>query len=154
MQGAMSPAFTATKLAWTKANEPHVFERAASLLLPGSYVNWWLTGEMGMDAGDASGTALLDTRTRKWDEAAAALVDAKVAAMLPRLLAPSEPVGLLRHDRTAELGLPKECGPVTVSAGSGDNACAALGAGMTHDGQEDPARPRRDAVGGVSPERL
>ena len=40
--------------------------RLATVLLPHDYLNFWLTGEKVMEYGDASGTALLDVRKRKW----------------------------------------------------------------------------------------
>jgi xylulokinase len=40
-----SPAnFTASKLAWVKANEPKIFEQIAKILLPGDYIAMQLTG--------------------------------------------------------------------------------------------------------------
>ncbi|MDQ1332450.1 MAG: xylulokinase [Bacteroidota bacterium] len=37
--------FTATKLAWVKANEPHLYEKIHMILLPGDYLALRLTGE-------------------------------------------------------------------------------------------------------------
>eukprot|EP00955_Chlamydomonas_euryale_P081216 363545-Chlamydomonas_euryale.AAC.3 len=130
----MVPAFTASKLLWTKRHEADVFDAATSLLLPASYVGYWLTGERGMDAGDASGTGLLDVSARAWDGAAATRVDARARGMLPPLLAPSERLGYVRDGPLQAMGL-LHGQRVVVSAGSGDNACAALGAGVIRDGQ-------------------
>ena len=43
------PSFTATKLLWLKRHEPEAFQRARHLLLPASYINYWLTGNMAME---------------------------------------------------------------------------------------------------------
>ena len=43
------PSFTATKLLWLKRHEPEAFQRACHLLLPASYINYWLTGNMAME---------------------------------------------------------------------------------------------------------
>ena len=43
-------------------------QRLATVLLPHDYLNFWLTGEKTMEYGDASGTALLDVRKRKWSQ--------------------------------------------------------------------------------------
>lgn len=127
-------SFTATKLLWLKRHEPEVFAATRRVLLPGSYVNYWLTGEAAIDAGDASGTGLLDVAARRWDARAAAAVDAALLDKLPRLLGPSERVaGALRPEAAAALGLLQE--GVVVAPGSGDNAMSALGAGVTRDGQ-------------------
>ncbi len=67
---AVLPGFTASKILWLKKNEPENYERLATVLLPHDYLNFWLTGEKVMEYGDASGTALLDVRKRKWADAA------------------------------------------------------------------------------------
>ncbi|RFS16232.1 xylulokinase [Emticicia sp. C21] len=38
--------FTASKLAWVKANEPHIFEQCDKIMLPGDYIAMMLTGEI------------------------------------------------------------------------------------------------------------
>ena len=38
--------FTASKLAWVKANEPHVYEQCDKIMLPGDYVAMMLTDEI------------------------------------------------------------------------------------------------------------
>lgn len=37
--------FTASKLAWMKANEPHLFEQVDKIMLPGDYIAYKLSGE-------------------------------------------------------------------------------------------------------------
>jgi xylulokinase len=63
---AVLPGFTASKILWLKKHEPKNYARLATVLLPHDYLNFWLTGEKVMEYGDASGTALLDVRRRKW----------------------------------------------------------------------------------------
>src|SRR5580704_17030456 len=67
---AMLPGFTAPKILWLKRKETKNFARLASVLLPHDYLNFWLTGNKAMEYGDASGTALLDVRKRRWSQAA------------------------------------------------------------------------------------
>src|ERR1044071_1985552 len=67
---AVLPGCTASKILWLKKNEPENYERLATVLLPHDYLNFWLTGERVMEFGDASGTALLDVRKRKWSREA------------------------------------------------------------------------------------
>src|SRR5258706_9341800 len=66
---AILPGFTASKILWLKKHEPNNFARLTTVLLPHDYLNFWLTGEKVMEYGDASGTALMDVRKRKWSEA-------------------------------------------------------------------------------------
>ena len=64
----MLPGWTAPKILWLKQNEPENFESVDSILLPHDYINFWLSGEKRMEYGDASGTGLLDIKTRQWCE--------------------------------------------------------------------------------------
>src|SRR5215471_6041333 len=58
--------FTAPKLLWVQKHEPEIYKRARNVLLPKDYVRYRLTGELGMDKADGSGTMLFDLRKRTW----------------------------------------------------------------------------------------
>lgn len=123
----LAPAvgFTASKILWLKRREPGRYARLATVLLPHNYLNYRLTGRLHMEYGDASGTGLMDIRTRRWDEAAVAAVDPDLAGKLPPLCPPAEPVGEMRKDLAARFGF----GRVLVAAGGGDNMMGAIGTG-------------------------
>jgi len=93
---AVLPGFTAPKILWLKNHEPKNFERLASVLLPHDYLNFWLTGEKTMEYGDASGTALLDVRKRKWSSPVLEAIDSGLSSKLPPLLASDKPAGALQ----------------------------------------------------------
>ena len=128
---AVSPGFTAGKILWLKNHEPKNFARLASVLLPHDYLNFWLTGEKVMEYGDASGTALLDVRKRKWSGAVLEAIDADLASKLPRLISSDQPAGTLQASTAKQLGLQPD---VLVSAGGGDNMMGAIGTGNTREG--------------------
>jgi D-xylulose kinase len=128
---AVLPGFTASKILWLKKNEPKNFARLATVLLPHDYLNFWLTGHKRMEYGDASGTALLDVRKRKWCEAALLAIDADLASKLPPLQPSDQPAGQLQPATAKTLGLSTE---VLVSAGGGDNMMGAIGTGNTREG--------------------
>jgi len=46
-----------------------------------------------MECGDASGTGLLNTKSREWDESAAAMIDDGLLSKMPPLIAPTDTVG-------------------------------------------------------------
>ena len=71
---SMRTGYTAPKIRWLADHEPLNYEKSAAFLLPHDYLNFWLTGEKRMEYGDASGTALMDVRARKWSEKACAAV--------------------------------------------------------------------------------
>ena len=123
---AMLPGYTAPKILWLKQNEPGNFRATRSILLPHNYLNFWLTGEKHMEYGDASGTALLDVRSRKWCEPLIDFIDPSVGAMLPPVESSRKPAGLLRETLRSEWGLGAN---ILVSAGGGDNMMAAIGTG-------------------------
>src|SRR5882762_912741 len=114
---AVLPGFTAPKILWLKKNEPKNFARLATVLLPHDYLNFWLTGEKTMEYGDASGTALMDVRKRKWSMAAIEAIDPELAGKLPPLTASNLPVGRLQKATARTLDLNAD---VLVSAGGGD----------------------------------
>ena len=124
------PGFTAGKILWLKRHEPGNFERLRTVLLPHDYLNLWLTGRRTMEYGDASGTALMDVRRRRWSEEVAAAIDTALIEKLPFIHPSDEPAGYLRSEAAERLGLRD----VLVSAGGGDNMMGAIGTGNTRPG--------------------
>lgn len=123
---AMLPGYTIPKLLWLKENEPDHFRRVRSILLPHDYLNFRLTGLKRMEYGDASGTGILNVRTRAWDRELTAFVDPSVDAMLPELGSSNAIHGTLLPELAADWGLSAD---VIVSAGGGDNMMGAIGTG-------------------------
>lgn len=128
---AVLPGFTASKILWLKKHEPKNFARLATVLLPHDYLNFWLTGERVMEYGDASGTALMDVRKRKWAARVLAAIDADLADKLPALAPSDRPAGTLQTAAAKALDLNPG---VLVSAGGGDNMMGAIGTGNTRAG--------------------
>jgi xylulokinase len=128
---AVLPGFTASKILWLKKHEPKNYERLATVLLPHDYLNFWLTGERVMEYGDASGTALLNVRKRKWSPDVLEAIGPELAGALPPLISSDKPAGRLQASTAHELGLPAG---VLVSAGGGDNMMGAIGTGNTRAG--------------------
>lgn len=129
----MLPGYTAPKIAWLAAHEPDAYARAARMCLPHDYLNLWLTGEFVTEAGDASGTAYFDVRARRYSDAVLAAIDARRdwRRTLPRVAPSVSVIGTLRADAASALGLD---GGIPVSAGGGDNMCAAIGSDVVGEG--------------------
>jgi D-xylulose kinase len=125
--------YTASKLLWMKEREPENFARIRYILLPHDYLNFWLTGRLCAEYGDASGTAFFDVRNRGWSrEALEAISDTgQLFQALPELLTPEEIVGTVRPDIAEDLGLSPKC---VVSVGGGDNMMGAIGTGNVKEG--------------------
>jgi xylulokinase len=128
---AVLPGFTAPKILWLKKHEPQNYKRLATVLLPHDYLNFWLSGERVMEYGDASGTALLDVRKRKWSAPLLEAIDSKLGSKLPPLISSDKPAGRMQAKTAEELGLSTD---VLVSAGGGDNMMGAIGTGNTKHG--------------------
>jgi xylulokinase len=123
---AMLPGYTIPKLLWMKQNEPEHFARTAHILLPHDYLNFWLSGVMRMEYGDASGMGILDVRTRQWCVELMDFIDPRVKQMLPELGSSRAVHGRLRAELAAQWGLGAD---VIISAGGGDNMMGAIGTG-------------------------
>ena len=121
--------FTAPKLLWLRENEPSNFARIKKIMLPKDYLTYRLTGTFCTDYSDASGMLLLDVKNRDWSEYMCRLCGVK-REQLPKLMQSYESAGTLTERYSKMWGV----GKVTVAAGAGDNAAAAVGTGNVHDG--------------------
>ena len=128
---AILPGYTAPKLLWLKQHEPKNFAALETVLLPHDYINFHLSGERGMEFGDASGTGLLDIREKKWCEPLIDFIDSDLGEALPPLASSRRVFGLLRQNLRNDWGLANE---VTISAGGGDNMMGAIGTGNVQSG--------------------
>lgn len=122
------PGYTASKLRWFRDSHPNRYAQMDGILLPHDYLNFYLTGERCMEAGDASGTGFMDVRSRQWSEPMLHAIDPDrdLRSCLPEIRTHNEPVGTLLPPIAKELGLPPA---VPVSIGGGDNMMGAIGTG-------------------------
>ncbi|MCD6469629.1 xylulokinase [Candidatus Bathyarchaeota archaeon] len=128
---SIPPGFTAPKILWLKRNEPWNYKRLKTILLPHDYLNFYLTGRKVMEYGDASGTALMNVRTRTWCKEVLEAIDPNLEEKLPPLQSSDKPVGFVRKEVAELFGFRDD---VLVSAGGGDNMMGAIGTGNTRKG--------------------
>lgn len=131
MGNAILPGYTAAKILWLKRHEPENYARLKTVLLPHDYLNYYLTGKKAMEYGDASGTALMDVKTRTWSKEVIEAIDPELKERLPNIERSDKPVGTMKKEIAEAFGL---CEDVLVSAGSGDNMMGAIGTGNTRKG--------------------
>jgi xylulokinase len=98
------PGYTASKILWFKNNHPDKYAKMAHVLLPHDYINYWLTGEAVMEYGDASGTALLDIKSRTWSKRLIDCIDSNLLKALPALIEAHMPSGYLLGSVASSLG--------------------------------------------------
>ncbi len=121
----LDASHVAPKILWLRDERQDVFDRAAGLLLPGSALVAWMTGERVVDHANASSSLLYDVTTGAWsaDLVGAFGLDTE---LLGDIRAAADDAGALRPAAAATLGLTTSTRVVT---GTGDEHGACLGAG-------------------------
>lgn len=128
------PGYTASKIRWLAKQGGRAYDQLDCILLPHDYLNWFLTGERAMEAGDASGTGFLNIADRSWSEAMLKAIDPDrdLSRCLPTLRTESGIMGHISADAASETGLPAG---IPVSTGGGDNMMGAIGTGNVSAGK-------------------
>ena len=122
---------TAPKILWLREHHQELFARVAGICLPKDFVALQLTGVFSSDVGDASGTMLVDPRTRDWHPAIFHKLGIK-RELLPKIAESGTVVGRITAWASQATGLPEG---VPLVIGSGDNQAAAIGAGVVDPGE-------------------
>lgn len=122
-------SFTATKWAWLRRVEPESAAATRAIRLPHDFLTERLTGAGVTDRGDASGTAWWSTATEDY---ALEVLDHPSqqldSSLLPGVLRPHDLAGEVTPAAAEYLEL--RAG-IPVGPGTGDNAAAAVGLGLT-----------------------
>jgi xylulokinase len=122
--------FTLPKLLWVRENEPEVWQKVKTILLPKDYIRLKLSGDKASDVADSSGTLLFDVQNRKWsDEMFSAFQMDR--SLFPQVYESIEVTGKISKPAAEETGLKEG---TLVIAGAGDNAAGAIGMGITQPG--------------------
>lgn len=123
----MLPGFTAPKVRWLQRHEPGLWSRTDCILLPKDFLRLRLGGARATDAADASGTLYFDVARRRWSEEM--LRDLGIAStQVPACHESPEVVDRLSPAMADAMGL---VAGTPMVAGAGDQAAAAIGAGVT-----------------------
>src|SRR5690349_8019203 len=138
----------APKIRWLADERPEIYERAAYFLLPGSYMAYALTGELGVDYSNASSTLLLDVHTKSWSPIMASAFDIDLKRLAPVGAGPAT-LAKLRPELAETLGLSAE---TLVMIGCGDEHAACLGAGVTRPGLVGDIAGTAEPVCAASPQ--
>lgn len=68
MMNPVFPGFQMVSLCWMRKHEPELYSRIKTAVCPKDYVRYRLTGELGTESTDASGTLLYDMHREAWSE--------------------------------------------------------------------------------------
>lgn len=123
--------FTLPKILWVRKNEPELFKKVKSFVLPKDYLRYKLTGELQMEFSDAAGTLLLDITHKQWSREICELLELDFN-MCPPLVNSHDEVGTVQEAFAEVSGLAQT---TRVFAGGADNACGAIGAGILQEGK-------------------
>lgn len=111
--------FAATTLAWLRAHEPEILDRASTVLQPKDWLRVALGGEAATEPSDASGTLLFDVAAGQWSADAVAWTGIE-SALLPEIRASEAAAGVVRiHGRE-----------IPAAVGGADTACVVVGLGL------------------------
>ena len=130
----IAAGFTASKVLALKKNHPDIYKKLSTILLPHDYLNFYLTGQVCMEMGDASGTGFLNIEKRAWSREVLEAIDSErdLYACLPELRKNNEVIGVVTDPVANELGLPVG---TPVAIGGGDNMLGAIGTGNLKPGR-------------------
>lgn len=118
--------FTLPKLLWVKENEPAIFEKVTTFLLPKDYLRFCMTGIVAQELSDASGTVLLDTVNKTWSSFIFDKLGIPMSIAAP-IIGATDFVGYITKAVSERTGLTIK---TKVFGGGADNACGAIGAGV------------------------
>jgi xylulokinase len=127
----LHPMFTVNKLMWLKKYKPELYRKAYRFLCVEDFLNFKLTSNPITDHSIAARTMMFDIRKKEWSNEiveTAGIDESK----LPDLAPSGTLIGEVKGDVARSMGLSKG---VQVSTGGHDHSVAALGAGITREGQ-------------------
>lgn len=126
----LDPYHIAPKIHWLAENQPEVFAKAKYFLMPGSYMGWVLSGELGVDYSNASSMLLMDIRSRSWSDELCQTFEIPPET-LPPIYPANHVLGSLRPALAESMGL---LPGTRIVLGCGDEHAACLGAGVIRSG--------------------
>ena len=124
------PGFSAPKALWVRDNEPEIFARTRTIILPKDYIRFRLTGVLAMEISDAAGTCLLDVKHGIWSREVLEAIGFD-PSLLPPVVAADAVCGTISAEVAGLTGLLQG---TPVAGGGADNACGATGNGVVRPG--------------------
>ena len=118
------------KIKWLKIYDPELYQKTWKIVVPKDYINYCLTGAIAIDYSEASGSFLMDARTKQWSPELIEEVGLDIER-LPDLHRSSAVIGQIMGEAANLTGL---AAGTPVVAGGGDMLCMLLAAGLTKAG--------------------
>jgi sugar (pentulose or hexulose) kinase len=113
---------------WIMENQPDIWKKTAHYLFLSGYITYRLTGRFADSTGCQVGYLPFDYKKQSWASPSSWKWKAIPLSpgMLPELVFPGEPLGVVTAGASQATGLPRG---MTVIAAASDKACEVLGAG-------------------------
>jgi len=128
--GSINQQLLAPKLMWLREHEPAVLQQARWVLGSYDYINYRLTGDLGVEANWALESGLYDINAARWIEEYVGLGGIGLAN-LPAVRQPAELAGRVSVSAAEQTGLPVG---TPVVAGCADHVASAFAAGLVEPG--------------------
>ena len=126
----MLTGYTGGKILWLRDEEPENFRKMKLFVCPKDYIRYRMTGTLGIDMSDASGTGFFDVRNRKWSDGLIELASLD-KAIFPEAHESTELAGTVTAEAARETGLPEG---LSCFYGGGDAIIQTTGGGMVKPG--------------------
>ena len=130
LQNLISPGFALPSLLWLREEQPDVYRTVRHIICPKDYIRLRLTGELGCEPTDASGTCMYDIAEGKWY---ASMLDklGLDASLLPPCSDSMSFAGTVTEEAHRETGL---SAGIPVIYGCSDESALLLGNGLCQPG--------------------
>lgn len=125
----VSPGFLLSSMLWMKKWEPDLFGQIDTVLFPKDYIRFRLTGRIGTDITDASGSGIFDAVSYRWPETAEKL--GIPLRIFPPIFRSHEIAGGVTESAADETGLEAR---TPVVFGGGDTPMHTVGNGLIRPG--------------------
>lgn len=140
--------FTASKLAWVKDNEPHIYEQIKHVLLPGDYISYKFTHELTTTISALSEGIFWDFENNEISKDLLAFYKFDIS-LFPEIRPVFENHGQINEEVALELGLSKI---VYVTYKAGDQPNNALSLGVVEPGEIATTAGTSGVIYGISSE--
>ena len=126
----MLTGYTGGKILWLRDEEPDNFARMKVFVCPKDYIRFRMTGSVGIDVSDASGTGFYDVKNRRWSDGLIELAGLD-KSIFPEAHESTELAGTVTKEVAALTGLPEG---LPCYYGGGDAVIQTTGAGLVKPG--------------------
>ena len=126
----MLTGYTGGKILWLRDEEPENFAAMRVFVCPKDYIRYRMTGNLGIDVSDASGTGFFDVKNRRWSDGLIEIAGLD-KAIFPEVHESTELAGTVTAEVAMLTGLPQG---LKCYYGGGDAVIQTTGAGLVKPG--------------------